>query len=151
MKLRVANLMPNHFDKGLIDDVLVKTLEISLKATGLDGVRLVARMHEDDPTLWEIDDGKHSLVAIKQAFGPNTMVNVEVKKLTDTDLFLGWLHKNFARRTIEEIELKRIVITAEEYLIAHPEICPIRISSAREPSNIANLERTKHKCPRATF
>jgi hypothetical protein len=148
MKLRVANLLPNPHDKGAIDRELIQKLRASFREAGMDGVKLVARTSDDVVGCWEIDDGKHSIIAIKEEFGPNHMLDVEIKKLTDEDLFLGWLYKNTARRKVEDDELRVIVERAEQYLLAHPEICPIRKRDGKiAVKSGQDSNKNEHKCP----
>jgi hypothetical protein len=128
MKVLVGSLLPNPFDKGSLDPEVVVRLQESIRLLP-DRVRLEVRK-SSSVGYWECVDGKHRVAAIKAECGQLEMVEVELKDLSDKQMFLGWIYLNFARRTAGDVEWRMLVEQAKQYLIANPTECTRQVSTA---------------------
>lgn len=118
-RVPIGSVLPNPFDKGLVDDDHVQDLVASYKDKFED--ILPARSREDG--FFELAIGKHRLQAAKLIVGPKGFLNLNVEPRSDQEMVRFSLVENLIRRRVPDDEFKAAIAWARDFLIAHPDAC----------------------------
>jgi len=139
MKIKVSELKPNPFkkeiNKGKLNYEQVQKLKQNLDKLGFFGSLPVFKKGDK----YFLISGHHRVQALKEKFGKDYEVAVDVKDYIEDQIFRGMVIENLTHRAGDFRELKENIVAIESYINTKPEI----LGKLRESRNLSP-EKIKH-------
>jgi len=124
MKIKVRNLLPNPFrniDAYPIDREKIEQLRNSIRETTFwDNV--LARPAPKNQGKYQIAYGHHRLIAIKEEFGEERVIDIPVRDLSDEDMLRIMANENMEQWATDWRVIVETLKGTREFLRKHPDI-----------------------------
>jgi hypothetical protein len=149
MKIKLSELKPNPFkkqiSKGDLNREQIDKIKSNLKELGFFGSLPVFK--EDNK--YFLIAGHHRLQALKEVYGKDFEVKVEVENYNEDQIFRGMVIENMTQRGRAFDETSENIQAVEDYLNEHKEILDKVRGESPRSSKFSNLKTTSPDTPTA--
>ena len=137
--LKIKEIRPNPFKKGINNGKLnkeqVSRIKANIKELGLMGSLPVFKKDGE----YYLVAGHHRLEALKQVYGDNFEIDVDIKDYSEDQILRGMVIENLTQRSCEYRETSSNVLVVEKYLNENKDILFALRDSRKANSSMSRL------------